>query len=136
MIRSGARSALRQYKQVNVNAALEEATPHQLVQMLFDGALARIAAAIGMMEQQEIAGKGKAITHAASIIGGLRATLNRDIGGELVDNMDSLYEYMERRLTEANLKNDVEILREVSGLLKELKEGWDAIPNEYRLQRN
>ncbi len=50
----------------------------------------------------------------------------------MAENLDRLYDYMERQLLQANLKNDVNILDEVSSLLKEIKVGWDAIPAEIR----
>ena len=71
--------------------------------------------------------KGMLIGKAIDIIGGLREGLNLEAGGELAANYDRLYDYMARRLIEANRKNDVRILDEVAGLMRELKAGWDGI---------
>ena len=71
--------------------------------------------------------KGELIGKAIGIIGGLRAGLNLEEGGELAVNLDNLYDYMSRRLLEANLKNSVEPLDEVADLLRNVKSGWDAI---------
>lgn len=107
-------------------AEVEEASPHRLIQMLYEGGLQRIAIAKGALMRNEVAEKGENISRAIAIIGGLRSSLDLK-QGEIAQNLDNLYEYMERRLLEANLKNDVGILDEVSGLLREIKTAWDAV---------
>jgi len=120
-------SAMRHYHQVGVEAQVADATPHRLVQMLLDGAVARLAAAKGAMEAGETARKAELIGRVIDIVAHLRAALDRDAGGELAANLDALYEYMERRLLEANLRDEPALLDEVSSLLKELQSGWRAI---------
>ncbi|MGD7036783.1 flagellar export chaperone FliS [Methylotuvimicrobium buryatense] len=123
---SGVRQyAVNSYKSGMV-AEIEEASPHRLIQMLYEGGLQRIAIAKGALMRNQIAEKGENISRAIAIIGGLRSSLDLK-QGEIAQNLDNLYEYMERRLLEANLKNDVAILDEVSGLLKEIKVAWDAV---------
>lgn len=122
-----AMAALRQYQHVNRDAQVFEASPHRLIQMLIDGGLERIAQARGALERQQIHLKGELIGKAVAIIGGLREGLNLDAGGELATNLDDLYDYMMRRLTEANLHNDPQRLEEVAGLLRQIKDGWDGI---------
>lgn len=124
------RSALQQYQQVNAHAQVSEASPHRLIQMLQAGALDRIAQAQGAMSRGQIEMKGMLIGKAIDIIGGLREGLNLEAGGELAANYDRLYDYMARRLIEANRKNDVRILEEVAGLMRELKAGWDGIASQ------
>lgn len=120
-------SALQQYKKVGVQTGVEAASPHRLIQMLLEGALEKINLAKGYMQRNEIALKGSHISWAISIIDGLRMSLDREAGGEIAENLDALYDYMGRRLAEANLHNDVSMLDEVIGLLLEIKMGWDAI---------
>ena len=122
-----AMTAMRQYQSVNNQAQAIEADPHRLIQMLIEGGLTRLAQARGAMERNQTALKGELVGKAIAIIGGLRQGLNVEQGGELAVNLDRLYEYMTTRLMEANLKNDLVILEEVSGLLREVKTGWDAI---------
>ncbi len=122
-----AMTAMRQYQSVNNQAQAIEADPHRLIQMLIEGGLTRLAQARGAMERNQTALKGELVGKAIAIIGGLRQGLNVEQGGELAVNLDRLYEYMTTRLMEANLKNDLVILEEVSGLLREVKNGWDAI---------
>jgi len=119
--------ALRQYQSVNAYAQTSEASPHRLVQMLMQGGLDRIAQAKGALERKDIATKGLCIGKAVAIIGGLREGLNQEEVATSLAKVDSLYDYMMRRLTEANISNDEKILDEVGGLLSNVKEGWDAI---------
>jgi|TARA_Y100000034_G_C6703837_1_gene310548 flagellar protein FliS len=120
-------AAMKQYQTVNVNAQVSEADPHRLIQMLMEGGLQRIAQAKGAMQHGNVALKGERISKALGIIGGLRDALNAEKGGELALNLDRLYAFMQDRLTQANLKNDVSMLDEVADLLREVKAGWDGI---------
>ena len=122
-----AMTAMRQYQSVNNQAQAISADPHRLIQMLMEGGLTRLAQARGAMERNQTALKGELVGKAIAIIGGLRQALDVQKGGEIAENLDRLYEYMTTRLMEANLKNDPVILEEVSGLLREVKNGWDAI---------
>src|SRR5699024_6326003 len=106
--------------------------PHQLVRMLMEGGLERLARAKGAMERGEVVEKGELIGKAIGIIGGLQGSLNAEVGGEIAANLDSLYDYMQQRLLHANLKNDVAAIDEVANLLRELKQAWDAMPVEAR----
>ena len=121
------RSALKEYEQVGVRSQVEGAPPERLVQMMLEGVLDRVSLARGDMENGETAAKGERIGKAVSLVEGLRASLDHERGGELAGNLDALYEYISRRLTEANLRNDVTILDEVSRLLREIKQAWDRI---------
>lgn len=127
--------ALSQYRSVGVQGSIADANPHRLIQMLLEGALDKVNTAKGHMERGEIAAKGKHISWAISIIDGLRASLDLSAGGELAGNLDALYDYMNRQLLNANLRNDAALLDEVRGLLQEIKQGWDAIPAELRQGR-
>lgn len=120
-------SALSSYSDYGYNSEIEYADPHRLIQMLFEGALKRIAYAKGAMQRKSIAEKGKFISQTIEIIGGLRASLDVEDGGDIAANLESLYEYISRRLVTANLKNSEEMLDEVSGLLLDVKVAWDAI---------
>ena len=124
--------ALESYQNVGLRSAVLEASPHQIVQMLFDGALDRIAQARGYMQRGQIAEKGRHLGRAVAILNGLRHDLDMERGGEISANLDALYDYMTRRLLEANVKNDPQVLDEVSGLLREIRDAWAQIPMEYR----
>jgi flagellar protein FliS len=123
-------SAVQNYSSVKVHSGVESASPHRLIQMLFEGALERIAQAKGAMAQNQIARKGELISKAAAIVGGLQGSLNDKEGGALAANLDGLYDYIIRRLTQANYENNPEYLDECGRLLGEIKTAWDAIGNQ------
>lgn len=125
-------SAIKQYQQVSVSSSVMGASPHRLVQMLMEGALERIALAKESMARNEIAMKGQNIGRAIHIVGGLQGSLSKEAGGEIAENLSNLYDYMVGRLLVANSQNDESILDEVSGLMIELKTGWDAMPDAYK----
>lgn len=126
---SNAAFGVQQYASVGVRAGIEDASPHRLIQMLFEGALQRLAAAKGAIQREDRAVKGEQIGKAISIIGGLRESLNPE-AGELSENLESLYAYMQRRLLEANIESSLEKLEEVTVLLRDIKEAWDGISPE------
>lgn len=121
--------ALRQYQKVNSHAQISEATPHQLVQLLMQGGLDRMAQAKGAISRGDVAQKGLMLGKAVDIIGGLREGLDKTKAAnpDDIDRLDSLYAYMASRLTEANLHSDPAIIDEVAQLLITVKSGWDEI---------
>ncbi len=124
-----AQGAISNYQNTRVDTAFEGADPHHLIAMLMERALARIAIAKGHMQRGDVSKKGARVGGAMAIVDGLRAFLDHEAGGSLADNLDNLYEYMSRRLLEANLKDDVAILDEVSELIREIRGAWVAIGN-------
>ena len=127
-----ATSAIKQYQQVSVNSAVMGASPHRLVQMLMEGALERISVAKKSMSRNEINMKGQHIGVAINIVGGLQGSLNVEVGGDVAENLSSLYDYMVRRLLIANSENDERVLDEVFGLMVKVKMGWDSMPDAYK----
>ncbi|HSC68986.1 MAG TPA: flagellar export chaperone FliS [Cellvibrio sp.] len=123
-------SAVQSYSSVKVHSGVESASPHRLIQMLFEGALERIAQAKGAMAQKQIARKGELIGKATAIVGGLQGSLNDKEGGVLAANLDSLYDYIIRRLAQANYENNPDYLDECVSLLGEIKSAWDSIGNQ------
>jgi flagellar protein FliS len=121
-------SGANAYAKVGVETGVATASPHKLVAMLFDGAMVAIAIAQQHMKSGNLSGKGQSISKAIQIIdNGLRASLDKNVGGQIAENLDALYEYMSNQLINANLKNQPEPLEEVHQLLKDLKQAWDAI---------
>ena len=96
--------------------------------MLYDGALVAVLSAQMHMKSGNVPEKGKSISKAIQIIdNGLRASLDKDVGGQIAEGLDALYEYMSARLLMANLNNDISLLEEVQRLLTDLRETWNAI---------
>ncbi|MBF0219291.1 MAG: flagellar export chaperone FliS [Gammaproteobacteria bacterium] len=125
------RAAANLYSRMGVQGGVETANPHRLVLMLMQGAIDRLAMAKGAMKNRDISTKGQMISKVMTIIGGLRGSLDMDLeagrGGEISANLYSLYDYMERRLLDANVKNDVVLLDEVSELMVAIKSAWENI---------
>ncbi len=124
------RRSLQSYRKVSLDNEIAVASPHRIIQMMFEGALQRIAQSRYAIENADLATKGVNIGKAIGIINGLNSSLNMDSGGEMVDNVSQLYDFMLRRLSEANMNNEVQALDDVTEILKTIKEGWDAIPPE------
>jgi flagellar protein FliS len=124
-------SAVSSYRQVG-SAEASYATPHRLVQMLMGGALDRIMKAKGNVLRNEPEARHKDIQWTITVIDALRGSLDFEHGGEIAANLDLLYDYMNRRLNDADINNDAEPLDEVESLLKEIKEAWDAMPDTLR----
>lgn len=132
------KSGIQAYAQVGVESAVLSASPHQLVMLLFDGALSAMKKAIILIEQGDIPGKGQAISKAINIISnGLQSGLNHEVGGDLAANLDSLYDYMTRRLLQANLHNDINAINEVVELLNNIADAWKEIgPHSQNMRDN
>ena len=123
-----ASTALGAYKTAKNEVVIDDASPHRLIAMLLDGALEKVAIGSGAMSRGEVALSGECIGKAISIIDNLRVSLDQQKGGQISENLASLYEYMTRRLLEANATKDTAMLDEVAGLLKEIKVAWDQVP--------
>lgn len=106
------------YQQNSVNTA----SPGELTLMLYNGCLKFIHISKKAIENKEIETKNTNIQKAQKIIQELMVTLNMDL--EISQNMMSLYNYMNRRLIEANIKNDISILTEVEELVTEFRDTW------------
>jgi flagellar protein FliS len=120
--------ASKAYAAVGVESSVNGTDPHGLIVLLYEGALVAMVHAKIHMERNEIAEKGRAIAKAVAIINdGLRASLDMSRGGEIAGNLDALYDYMGQRLLLASLKNQPEIIDEISKLLMDLKGAWESI---------
>lgn len=109
------------YQQNSVNTA----SPGELTLMLYNGCLKFIHQAKRAITEKNIEMKNTNIKKAQNIIQELMVTLNMDL--EISQNMMSLYDYMNRRLIEANIKNDTAILDEVEGLVTEFRNTWKEV---------
>lgn len=128
MFSANPRSATNAYRSVGVESIVDSASPHRLALMLFDGARAAVASASARLRDRNVAAKCEAISKAIAIIdGGLKASLDLNVGGDLAKNLSDLYAYMTRRLLHANLNNDPAALDEVSKLLEQLGSAWATL---------
>jgi flagellar protein FliS len=124
------RSSLQSYRKVSLDSELSVASPHRIIQMMFAGGLERLAQSRYAIENGDLKNKGIFIGKAVGIVNGLNSSLNMDGGGELAGNLTQLYDFIVLKITEANLNNDVKAIDDAVSVLRTLKEGWDAIPQD------
>lgn len=121
----------KQYHKMNVETSVADASPHQLIAMLLEGLISRLAMAKGFILREDYEGKSRCLGSAITIIGALQDALDMN-QGEIAENLDRLYLYLTRRVFAAGVANDADIVDEVIGLVKTIKEGWDGIKEEAR----
>ena len=123
----GARS-VSAYQQIGVQSVVTEASPHQLINMLFDGLLKSLGSAKTAMQNRNVEDKIRHISKAQRIIQeGLILGLDLEKGGELAENLLALYDYCAVKLTQANASNNVALLDEVERLMSPVAKSWAAI---------
>lgn len=119
------------YETVEVNVRAEVAEPHQLILMLYEGALQSIAKALLQLESHDMGGMSQSLNRAIDIIAmGLKASLDYKSGADLAESLSALYDYMCERLQAANVKGDRASIQEVEALLRELHSAWAEIAND------
>lgn len=124
----GSKNMSSVYRQIDIETGVSGASAHQLITLLFNGALESIAKAKGGIINRQIEAKCAAIGKAVRIVDeGLKASLNMSAGGDLAEHLNALYGYITARLTVANLRNDVSALDECTTLLTPIRDAWVAI---------
>jgi flagellar protein FliS len=108
--------------------ATQTATPGQLVLMLYDGAIKFLEKALAGFTYQDPCQFNETINNnivrAQAIIHDMNANLNMKAGGEVAANFRRLYNYLYRRLAEANRAKQKPPLEESIGHLRVLRDSW------------
>ncbi|WP_416305816.1 flagellar export chaperone FliS [Neptunicella sp. SCSIO 80796] len=128
------------YKKGNIKQEIANADPHKITLMLMQGVLDRMAYAKGNIERKDYAAKAENLSRVTAILVSLRDSLDMKAGGDISDNLFSLYDYMLQRITDANVQNSLKIMDEVINLMLPIKTAWSQIPEDakqeaYVLQR-
>ena len=121
-------AALAKYGQIKNDAQTTYASPHQLMLMLFDGAIEAMSFTIGAIQNENFELRSKQNTRSITIINGMRECLDMETGGELANNLYSLYQYMTKELFRASFKNDADTVQNIQSMLKDIRGSWEKIP--------
>jgi len=120
------------YEKLSRRTSVEDANPHEVISILFGTALDRLNQALGCIERNDYEMRGKCLGQVIDIISGLQNFLNHEKGAEIAKNLDSLYEYMLLRLSDATINNEKEPVDEVIVLLTEIYDGWKGIAGQAK----
>ena len=125
--------SVKKYSQVRASNIAEMA-PYEQINLIFSNIIGRLAATKGFIERKEIEKKGENLSACILLLGALQDALNLEVEQDpsISSNLLALYDYCQRRLVQANVDNDIEIISEVANIIKEIKEGWDSIPVDQR----
>jgi flagellar protein FliS len=104
----------------------------ELVRLLYQGCSDAAREARRRLAEGDIAARARAISKAYDILAELVNSLDRDRGGEIAERLAALYDYMQRRLLEANARQEDAPLAEVVGLLATLAEAWQGVQEQMR----
>ncbi len=118
---------LNEYKSIELQTRIDTASPHELIELLLQGARSHIATAQGNIQRNQIKEKGEHIGKACSIVEGLKMSLNQEQGGEIAKNLLKLYDYIQQLLLKANLNNDEDLLTQSNLILSEIHQAWQSI---------
>lgn len=123
---------IQAYKKGSLKQDLSTADPHKITLMLMQGALEKMAMAKGSIERKEYESKALHLSKATSILVNLRDTIDLELKSEVGENLYALYDYMVRRLTDANIQNSLKIMDEVINLMLPIKNAWAEIPESAK----
>lgn len=122
----------QQYANNFVETSISEASPHKLIELLYDGAIKNIRLTKVFMEQKNYEKKSEFLNKALSILLNLREGVDLEKGKDVAENLWALYDYCYRQLLTASFKNDATPLDEVLGLVEDLSESWKQMPDTYK----
>lgn len=122
-----AKAYAQNYRQIDLAAEVEQASPHRLVTMLFEGFLTHVAKAKLATQAGQYDVKARNVQFAMNILVGLKGGLDSEASPELAERLFELYDYCERRLLDASARRDIAGFDEVDQLIRQIKGAWEAI---------
>ena len=120
--------AIKQYQHSSVDAVAATAGPHQLVAMLLEGTLDRLARARGALRNGDRSGKLANVAAAIALIEYLKLSLDLEAGGAIAQRLSALYDFCLGHLAKANAADDARMLDDVANVLRPIKQGWEEMP--------
>lgn len=119
--------AARAYSEVGVTSRVSGANPHQLVQILFEEALADLAQGMRAMENKDYAAKSRFLSHAATIVAALEASIDHSRGGEIAISLAIVYKFVRSRILRGAARNDATLIEAARTALADIADAWRAI---------
>jgi len=127
-----ATNAYQKYK----NTQIETANQEKLLIMMYNGAIKFSKQAKEAINRNDYEAVNNSLVRTQAILLELQATLDHQKGGEIAENLDALYDYMKRKLTDANVDKEKEPIDEVIDMLNELKETWIEASKKVKKKNN
>lgn len=118
---------MQRWNDAYIENMVKTASPAKLVELLYMKAVDVLKEAEEFIEKKEFTSANEKIKRAQDIVLELNLSLDIERGGQIAQNLRALYNYMFQRLLDANIKKDVEMVREVRGMLEELLETWREV---------
>jgi flagellar protein FliS len=116
-----------QYKELDLASQTASASAHQLVLILYGGLMDELVRARGHIEHRRFERKVQSINKCIDILNALTSALDFEVGGEVVFNLASLYDYCVYRLYEASAAMSVQDVNDVMHILNNLRQGWEGL---------
>lgn len=127
-LQTSANPNVKQNKAINdkmdqyLESKVLSAKPEELTYLLYDGLVKFVKKAMMSLENKSYEKVNEYSLKAQAIVSELRSTLNMDV--EMSENLDKLYEYLERRLMEANIGKDIASFEEALTIAEEFRDTW------------
>lgn len=109
---------------------IETASKEKILLMLYEGLIKYVRQARKALENDESQKAHDKLLQSQEIVTELISTLDMDVGGEIAEELYSLYDYVLHNLIQANVENDPSRLEDILPVLEELNEAWDEVINE------
>ncbi|MEA1988951.1 MAG: flagellar export chaperone FliS [Pseudomonadota bacterium] len=122
----------KQYASNYVETSVSEASPHKLIEMLYEGALKNMNLAKAFIEQKDFAQKAEHINKALEILHALRVGVDLEKGGDVAENLYALYDYCYRTLIVASAQNNITTVDEIIEHIKTVSEAWKQMPDNIK----
>jgi flagellar protein FliS len=113
-------------------AAINTATPLQLIVILYDTAICSLQEACEHIERNNIQARLRSVNRCISVISELQSSLDLENGGDIANSLNRLYDYMRKRIFAANVQQSPEPLKEIESLLKDLQLAWRKVAEGVR----
>ena len=124
--------AAQQYAATAVETAVSEASPHKLIELLYAGVVKNLKLTKHFIEQKNYEKKSEFSNKSLSILTALKSGVDLEKGGDVAENLYSLYDYCYRTVFVASTSNQVEKIDEVLEHLEGLYQAWQEMPDSIK----